>query len=96
MSREWELGRGVDRSEDPVVDLSRACMASRARFRRLLLWPLAVEEASLLVINREFRSVISIRAVRRYSLPQITNLLMTFEVLEDGGRGSNEDDNAGR
>lgn len=48
---------------------------------------------------REFKSDISIRAVNKNSLPQITSLLITeleFEAVEEeGGRGSNEAPNAG-
>ena len=46
---------------------------------------------------REFKSDISIRAVRRNSFPQITSLLITeFElVVEEEGRGSNEAPKAG-
>ena len=84
-----------------MVDRSSASRASRARFRRVFL----------LFVNglfriREFKSDISIRAVKRNSFPHMTNLLITppepeaeveveEEEVEEEGRGSKEAPNAG-
>jgi len=86
-----------------VVDRSNASRASRARFRRVFL----LFDVNGLFRIREFKSEISIRAVKRNSFPQITNLLITppepeaeveveeEEEEEEEGRGSKEAPKAG-
>jgi len=83
-----------------VVDLSNASRASRALFRRVFL----LFDVNGLFRIREFKSEISIRAVKRNSFPQTTSLLITplepeaeveEEEVEEEGRGSKEAPNAG-